>query len=169
MAVETIETERLIIRELDAVKDAAFILDLLNQPSFITNIGDRGVRTLEQSSDFIETRYRKAYIDHGYGLCAVELKSSGVQIGICGFVRRPNLDAPDIGFAFLPQFERQGYAFEAASATMNYGREKLGMTRVVAITTQTNDRSGSLLLKLGFKPDGTTISPDGEELKFYST
>ena len=164
-----LETERLILREIDA-SDDAFMLDLLNQPSFIKYIGDRNVRDLEQSREFIESRYRKSYADNGFGLWAVELKETGEPIGICGFVRRDSLPDADVGFAFLPQFERRGYAFESASAVMDYGRETLGLKRVLAITTQDNESSGRLLEKLGFKYDGLITQPhDTEELKLFSS
>ena len=185
--MKILETERLILREIDE-QDDAFMLDLLNQPSFIKYIGDRNVRDLEQSRGFIESRYRKSYRENGFGLWAVELKSqipdskfqiqdseiqnpkSKIQnrvIGICGFVKRDTLPDADVGFAFLPQFERKGYAFESAAAVMEYGRKNLGLKRVLAITTQDNESSGRLLEKLGFKFDGFIMQGD-EELKLFS-
>ena len=164
--VQILETERLSIREITS-GDAAFTLDLLNQPSFIKYIGDRGVRDLEQSRTFIETRYRKSYADNGFGLYVVELKGTCVPIGICGFVKRDTLPVPDIGFAFLPQHERKGFAFESASAVMTYGREKLGFDRVLAITSLGNDRSAGLLGKLGFSFERIVEMPDGEQLNLF--
>lgn len=162
-----IETERLIIRELDASEDAAFILNLLNQPSFIRYIGDRNVRSLEESGDFIENRYRQSYRDNGFGLYAVELKSAipnpDSQIGICGFVRRPGLDDPDIGFAFLPEFEGKGYARESADAVLEYGREALDIHRVLAVTTVDNDPSIRLLKKLGFEFVERVVLPGSDD------
>ncbi len=189
--MKILETERLILRELEA-SDDEFIFDLLNQPSFIKYIGDRDVRNLEQACEFIENRYRASYREHGFGLYAVELKSEfsqvddtlpharvsafsdqsqipnpKSQIGICGFVKRETLPDADIGFAFLPQFERKGFAFESADALMKYGKEVLGLKRVLAITTQDNESSGRLLAKLGFKFD-ELIESDGEMLKLFS-
>lgn len=165
--MKILETERLILRELEQT-DAAFILDLLNQPSFIKYIGDRNVRDLAQAREFIENRYRQSYRDHGFGLYAVELKENKTVIGICGFVKRDSLPDADIGFAFLPQFERKGYAFEAARAVMKYGREKLGLKRVLAITTQDNESSGRLLGKLGFRLEGL-IEQGDETLRLFSS
>ena len=145
------------------------MLDLLNQPSFIKYIGDRRVRNLEQSREFIESRYRASYRKNGFGLYAVELKDGKTPIGICGFVRRDSLPDADIGFAFLPQFERKGYALESASAVMEYGRKVLGLKRVLAITSVDNESSGRLLGKLGFKYEGlTTLQNDTEEIKLFS-
>jgi RimJ/RimL family protein N-acetyltransferase len=181
--MKILETERLIVREI-VESDAGFILDLLNQPSFIKYIGDRNVRNLDDAREFIENRYRASYRNHGYGLYAVELKpeanvpaiqnpKSEIQnqiIGMCGFVRRETLPDADIGFAFLPQFERRGYAFESASAVMEYGRERLGLKRVLAITSLDNESSGRLLAKLGFKFDGViTLAGDPEEIKLFSS
>lgn len=161
------ETERLVVRELDPAHDAAFIFDLLNQPSFIRYIGDRGVRSAAEAGDFVENRYRQSYRDHGFGLYAVDLGSDlqdrRTQIGICGFVRREGLDDPDIGFAFLPQFEGRGYAFEAAAGVLKYGREVLGITRVLAITTPDNESSIRLLGKLGFEYLERVILPGSDD------
>ena len=161
-----LETERLIVRELDSASDAEFICALLNTPKFIQYIGDRGVRSTEHAAKFIEGGYRQSYLDHGYGLYAVELKD-GTQIGMCGFVRRDTLPGPDIGFAFLPEHERQGFGYESAAAMMKYGRDVLGFATVYAITSPDNDASGSLLEKLGFRFDHLIDSPDGENLKLF--
>ena len=167
--MKILETERLILREI-VESDDEFMLDLLNQPSFIKYIGDRNVRNLEQSREFIENRYRASYLDNGYGLYAVELKEDQTAIGICGFVKRNTLPDADIGFAFLPQFEKKGYAFESASAVMEYGRETLGLNRILAITSVDNESSGRLLEKLGFKLDGLiTLPNDTEEIKLFSS
>lgn len=163
-----IETERLIMREL-VEADAEFILDLLNQPSFIKNIGDRNVRTVEQSAEFIASRFRESYKQFGYGLWAVDLKETGETVGICGFVKRDFLPEADIGFAVLPRFERRGYAFESASASMKYGREQWSLSRVLAITSKDNEPSGRLLEKLGFRFERFVKMPDTEEeIKLFS-
>jgi RimJ/RimL family protein N-acetyltransferase len=154
--VKIVETERLNIREITE-RDAEFILDLLNQPSFINNIGDRGVRTVEQAGEFIENRFRASYGKFGFGLYAVELKETGAPIGICGFVKRDYLPDADIGFAF-----------ESATAILKYGRKKLILKRILAITSPHNEASGKLLEKLGFHFDKMIQSGDGsEELKLF--
>jgi RimJ/RimL family protein N-acetyltransferase len=165
--VRILETKRLILRET-SVDDAEFMLDLLNQPSFIKYIGDRNVRTIDESKEFIETRYRQSYRDNGFGLYVVETKETNTPIGICGFVKRDTLPEPDIGFAFLPQFCGQGFAHESAEGSMRFGEEKLGFTKVLAITTQNNESSGKLLAKVGFKFVELVKMPhDEDELKLF--
>ena len=168
--MKILETERLILSEATE-NDAEFMLDLLNQPSFIKYIGDRNVRTVEEAKNFIETRYQKSYQDNGYGLYLVETKSKikdqRSKIGVCGFVKRDNFEYADIGFAFLPQFEGKGYAFESAAAIMKYGEKTLGFKQVLAITTQDNERSGKLLEKVGFKFDELIEMPNNEVLKLF--
>lgn len=152
---------------MDPDVDAGFICELLNTPKFIKYIGDRGVRSVGEAAEFIGTRYRQMYLDHGYGLYTVVLKEDGIpalaceQIGVCGFVKRETLSHADLGFAFLPQFERRGYGFESASGVMTYGRATLGLQTVLAITSLDNDASGKLLEKLGFDFDKTMESGDG--------
>jgi [ribosomal protein S5]-alanine N-acetyltransferase len=165
-AAPILETERLTMRELTA-DDAPFVLDLLNQPSFKKYIGDRGVRTLDEAREYAETRFIKSYRTNGFGLYLVELKSDSSPIGICGFVSRETLPAPDIGFALLSQFEKKGYAFEAAAATMEFGRQKLGFSRVLAITTKDNDSSRRLLEKIGLKFE-SEIETGGEVLNLFA-
>jgi len=97
------------------------------------------------------------------------LKETGETIGICGFVRRDSLPDADIGYAFLPQFERRGFALEAARATMDYGRKTLGLKRVLAITTPDNESSIRLLEKLGFKSEGLmTLPGETEPIRWFS-
>jgi RimJ/RimL family protein N-acetyltransferase len=164
---QILETDRLILRELDSDSDAEFIFELLNTPKFIKYIGDRGVRSREQACDFIDNRYRASYRDHGYGLYLTVQKTDSTAVGICGFVKRDYLEHADIGFAFLPQFEQLGFGFESAAAMLRYGREKLNFERVFAITSQDNDVSGKLLTKLGFDLSSDFTTPEGEQLKLY--
>lgn len=169
ISVKILETERLILREITE-KDAEFILDLLNQPTFIKYIGDRKVRTVLDARDYIESRFIKSYRENGFGLYAVELREDGTPIGICGFVKRHSLPDADIGFAFLPQYERKGYAFESADAAMKYGRDILNLKRVLAITSLDNESSIRLLDKLNFKFESLfRLAPDNEELKLFSS
>ncbi len=171
MVVKILETERLSLREV-IESDAGFMLELLNQPSFIRYIGDRHVRTVEEAENFIETRYRKSYADNGYGLYLVELRTPNFElptsIGICGFVKRDNFEDADIGFAFLPQFEGKGYAVESARAVMDYGQKVLGFKKVLAITTRDNDKSGRLLEKLDFVFEELIEMPNNEILKLFT-
>jgi ribosomal-protein-alanine N-acetyltransferase len=160
-----LQTERLVLREL-TVGDAAFINALLNSKKFLKYIGDRNVKSDEDARNFIVDRYMASYKMNGYGLWAVET-NDGTPVGMCGFVKRDYFDEPDIGFAFLPEHERNGYGFESAAAAMRYGREKLGFTKVLAITSLDNDASVGLLRKVGFTDDGI-IEPQGEKLRVFS-
>ena len=162
-----LETERLWIRELDSAIDAEFVFELLNTPKFLKYIGDRGVGSVEQAREFIENRYRQSYREHGFGLYTVELKHGQKSVGMCGFVKRDYFEHPDLGFALLPDFEGKGYGFEAASDVLKYGRDTLGFSRVLAITSQDNDVSVKLLEKLGFRFDRIFTTPDGDDLKLF--
>jgi RimJ/RimL family protein N-acetyltransferase len=165
--VKILETERTILREVTAERDSEFILDLLNQPSFIKYIGDRNVRTVEAAREYVESRFAASYAQFGFGMYAVELKETGEIIGICGFVKRDTLPQPDIGFAFLQPFEGKGFGFETSSQMMRYGKDVLGFERVLAITTRTNAASVKLLEKLNFKFE-RLIEVAGEQLNLFS-
>ncbi|MGG1677380.1 GNAT family N-acetyltransferase [Neobacillus sp. NRS-1170] len=166
--MKVFETERLILRWLTP-DDDAFILELLNDPSWIRFIGDRGIRTLADARNYILTGPMDMYTRKGFGLYLTELKDGGIPIGICGLIKRDSLEDVDIGFAFLSRFQSKGYGYEAASATLEYGIEKLGLNRIVAITDKDNDHSSNLLKKIGMNFERLVIlSPDTEELKLFA-
>lgn len=144
-----VETERLILREAKT-SDAAFVLTLLNSPSFIENIGDRGVRTEAEAAAYIEERMVASYRDNGFGMWLALEKAGGRPVGMAGLVRRDGLDVPDVGYAFLPEAWGRGYAQEAARAAMAHGRKALGMDALAAITTPENEASMAVLRKVGF-------------------
>jgi RimJ/RimL family protein N-acetyltransferase len=158
------ETERLIIREM-TTDDAAFVLELINTPKFHKYIADRGVRTVQQAELYIQERFSANYERNGFGMLAVCLHD-GTPVGNCGFVRRDTLPGPDIGFAFLPEYEGNGYAVEAARAMMQWGKEQPGFTDVYAITTPDNAASIRLLEKLGLTLQNT-VEVDGEKLNLF--
>jgi RimJ/RimL family protein N-acetyltransferase len=143
-----LQTERLELREF-AVDDAPLVLELVNDPLWIRFIGDRNVRSLDAARDYI-AKLRRSYEENGFGLYLVERRSDREPLGMCGLVKRDTLPAPDIGFAFLERHRGEGYALEAARATLDYARAQLGLARVLAIATADNERSGNLLMKLGF-------------------
>ena len=161
-----LETERLTLRQFSA-EDAAFILELVNEPSFIQNIGDRGVRTLSDAVRYIEAGPVTSYARNGFGLYLVTLKESGESIGMCGLIKRDALDDVDIGYAFLPRFWSKGYAVEAALAVKEQGRN-LGLTRLVAITDPANAGSIRVLEKIGFTFEKMVrLSAEDIELKLF--
>jgi RimJ/RimL family protein N-acetyltransferase len=156
-----LETARLRLREITDA-DAPFILTLLNDPSFIHNIGDRGVRTLDDARAYIENGPRTSYALNGFGLWLVERRDDGEPIGICGLLKRAVLDDVDIGFAFLPAYQGQGYGGESASAVLEHARTVLGLTRIVAIVNAANTVSARLLEKIGLSFEGMVQPFPGE-------
>jgi len=166
--VHVLETARLTLRRF-RVDDAEFILDLLNQPSFLLHIGDKGVRTIEDAHRYILDGPIDSYEKNGFGLYLVGLKSSGAEIGMCGLVNRESLEDVDIGFAFLPRYWSQGYAVESAAAVLQYGREVLGLDRIVAITSPDNHASIKVLEKIGLRLERMVrLSEDEPEIELFA-
>lgn len=153
-----IETARLVLSHLTA-DDAGFMLELLNQESFIRNIGDRGVRDLDGARAYIQAGPVASYARHGFGLNRMALRDGGAAVGMCGLLKRDHLEHPDIGFALLPRYWSQGYAREAAEAVLAHGRQAFGLRRVLATTAMDNVDSIQLLQKLGFVAEGLIQSP----------
>jgi RimJ/RimL family protein N-acetyltransferase len=144
-----LETDRLVLRRFDT-GDADFIIQLLNEPAFIANIGDRGIRTREHATQYLTDGPIASYERHGHGLYLAVLKDSLTPIGICGLLKRDLFDHIDIGYAFLSDYWYQGYAFESASAVLEYARNSLGAATVIALVSPENLPSIRLLEKLGF-------------------
>lgn len=164
-----LETTRLVLRRM-TLDDAGFICALLNDPSFLRHIGDRGVRTPEDACEYIQAGPMSSYARHGFGLLIVELKATGEPMGICGLLKRDTLADVDVGFAFLPRYWSNGYAFESASAVMAHGREAFGLTRIVAITSPDNVASGQLLQKLGFAfEELISLAPDASPVRLFAS
>ena len=164
-----LETERLVLREI-SLDDAEFILALLNEPSFVRHIGDKGVRTIEDARQYILKGPVDSYRRFGHGLYLVESKGSRVPMGICGLVKREALDDVDVGFAFVPEFWSRGYGFESAAAVIAYGRDTLGLERIVAVTSPDNDASIKLLEKLGLSFDRMIrLADDEDEIQLFAT
>jgi RimJ/RimL family protein N-acetyltransferase len=167
--VTVLETERLILREL-VPDDAPFMLELLNDPAYILNIADRGVRDVEGASRYLEERWRASYAEHGFGLWVVVHRETGASTGLCGLVRRDGLDDVDIGYAFLPAFRGRGFALESALGVKAHARDVVGLTRLVAIVTPGNARSIQVLERLGMRFERTLRLPgDASDVALYAT
>ena len=166
--MNTLETERLSVRHLSA-NDANFLIELLNDPSFIQNIGDRGVRTVQDAQAYVQNGPAASYAKNGFGLDLVILKDTGEPIGICGLIKRATLNDVDIGYAFLPRHWSKGYAVEAALAVKQYAKNIIGLNRIVAIVDPANSGSIRVLEKIGFTFEKMVkLSEDDIELKLFA-
>ena len=165
--MDPVTTARLRLREF-TLDDATFVLRLLNEPSFITNIADRGVRTIADAERYLADGPMTSYARHGFGLWMVERLANESPAGMCGLIRREGLEDADIGYAFVPEFWGEGFAAEAGAATLALAREYFGLDRVVAIVNPGNARSVRVLERLGFADEGwVRLKEDGEPLRFF--
>jgi RimJ/RimL family protein N-acetyltransferase len=162
-----IATARLKLRRF-CVDDAAFFVALLNDPDWIRFIGDRGVHTEDQARAYMAKAYMAQYEKLGFGLYLVERIDDGVAIGMCGLIKRDGLDDVDIGFAYLPEYRGQGYAEEAAKATLAYGRDVWQLKHIVGIATPENQASIALMQKIGMRYERSTrLNAQAEQLVVY--
>ena len=157
-----IETDRLILREF-TLDDASFVLQLVNEPSWIENIGDKNVHNIADAQDYIVSGPMQSYQDNGYGLYMAELKLKGGPVGMCGLVKRDFFRDPDVGFAFLPEYWGLGFASEAGKATLQYARNQLNIDTVLGITSVDNKGSMRVLEKIGLKYDKMVDLPGYNE------
>lgn len=159
----TFDTERLILRPTNE-EDAAFVFELLNTPKWLQYIGDRQVNSVEDAQHYIRHRMLPQLEKRGFSNYTIIRKSDGKKMGSCGLYERANRDHVDIGFAFLPEFEGQGYAYEAAHTLLKAGFERFDLDTINAYTTQDNFSSQKLLERLGLIKIGNTTLPDDDEL-----
>ena len=156
------ETERLLLRPT-GMEDAKFIFELLNTPKWLQFIGERNVNTLEEAKNYIETRMLPHLKRLGYSNYTLVRNSDGALLGTCGLYDREGLEGIDIGFALLPQFEGQGYGYEAARKLKEAAFDDFGIDQLQGITSKENIASQKLLKKLGFNLVGTTRLPNEKE------
>lgn len=163
-----LETERLFLRRV-TLDDAGLMLAVWNDPAFIRYVGDRGIRTTEEAQAALREGAFKLYEEYGYGPYSMTLKKDGALVGICGLFRRDNLEAPDIGFAVLPDHCGKGFAGEAAAAVVAHARDDLGIQCLTAIVSPGNVASIGLIEKLGLEFDrGITMPGEDNEISLYS-
>jgi len=165
--MQILETARLRLR-IATPDDAVFYHALVNDPDFIEHIGDRGIRTPDEARAALLAGPIAMQEVRGHSLYVVELKEGGSPIGMCGLIKRDTLDDVDVGYAYLPAWRGQGYAFEAAQAVLAYA-PALGLERVVAITSPGNVASNGLLRKLGMRFERFAyLVPEGPGSNLYS-
>ena len=164
-----LETERLTIRKL-TVDDAPFFFELVNDDDWIRFIGDRNVHTISDAEDYIKNRIMASYSQSGFGFYLVSEKSTNIPLGISGFVKREQLEHADVGFAFLPIGRGKGYAYESTKALMDYGKKEFQFTTILAIANNDNERSHSLLKKIGLQfKEHIRLYEEEDEISLFST
>lgn len=163
-----LETPRLSLREFD-LNDSDFILKLVNSPNWLEFIGDKGVKTVEDAKEYLESGPIKSYRENGYGLWLVQLKDTNIPIGMCGLVNRETLENIDIGFAMLPDYSKLGYGLEIANATMFYVKYNLKINKVIAITDANNIASIRLLTKIGLNFEKTLKFSENDRVLVFSS
>lgn len=161
------ETERLILKPA-SLEDSEFFLELYNMPKFIKYIGDRNLRTKEDSENYIKNRFLPQLEKLGFGNYVVIMKGENKKIGAVGVFEREGLEVMDIGFSFFEEYEGKGFAYESASKLKDAVRTEFGIEKISAITTKDNFSSQKLIEKLGLKFQKLVKLPgDNEELMYY--
>ncbi len=164
--MRVLETERLVLRQL-TLDDAPFIFRLVNEPSWLRFIGDKGVRNLDDARHYLLTGPLDMYSRFGFGMFLVELKDGGRHIGTCGLLKRDSLPDADVGYALLPEHWGKGYAIEAVAAVLSYGRDTHGLNRILAIVSPDNSSSIRVLEKAGLKFERMMQLTQKDEVKVF--
>lgn len=163
------ETSRLLITKI-TLRDAQFFLELVNSPHWLKYIGDRHLKTIKDTKTYLQNGTLKSYTNFGFGFYKLQLKENeNKTIGICGLIKREQLEDVDIGFALLPEYEGKGFGYEASLAVLKLAKEKFNLKKIIAVTLSTNTNSIKLLEKLGLSYEKKVIPfEDGEELLLFT-
>ena len=143
-----LETERLVLRELNPT-DADNFYRLNLNPNVIKYTGDKAFENVENAKEFLEN-----YTDYkvnGYGRWAVIDRFSNDFLGWCGLKYNRDLDETDIGFRFFEEHWNKGYATESATACLQYGFQKLSLTKIIGRAMAENKASIKVLEKIGLE------------------
>ena len=159
---QTFETERLLLRPTES-EDAPFIMALLNMPKWLKYIGDRNVRSLKDAQNYINNKIKPQFARLAYGNYTVIRKCDGVKLGTCGLYDREGLSGVDIGFGFLPEYEKKGYALESSLKVMELAINDFKLKQINAITNKDNIASQNLLKKLGLRYIKMVKLPNSDE------
>ena len=161
-------TKRLSLRKID-LNDADFMLELLNDKTFINSINNRNIRDIEQAKTYIQEKMLISYRLHKYGMYIVEITETQERIGVCGLVFRDQFEYPDIGYAYLQRYHGKGYAKEAAFALLEYIKGEKEFKKILAICQAQNLASISVIEAMGFNYE-KIVRLDGEDkdLNYYS-
>jgi len=159
---KTYETKRLFLKPTTA-EDATFFLKLYNTPDWLKYIGDRNIKTAEEAATFIQQKIAPQFQRLGYSNYTVIRKSDGIKIGSCGLYDRAGLESVDLGFAFLPEYYKQGFGYESAEKVKELAFQNFNLAKLQAITVSYNLASVNLLKKLGFHFLKNMYLPDDPE------
>lgn len=144
-----LQTERLLIKEV-SLNHAPFYFELFSDPDFIKNINDKNLKSVEETEVFLENTMIPNLCKNGLGFFTVFEKLTHTPIGVASLLKRDQLDALDVGYAFLPKGRGKGYATEATRAVMDYAHTSLQQSKIIAFTMPKNEASKKVLRNLGF-------------------
>ena len=161
------ETKNLLLR-LPEISDAASIVKLMNQPDCVKYIGDRNIKNIEDAENYITEKYLTLFKTYGFCLYIVCQRESNTVVGLCGLIKREELEDVDIGFAILTDYQGNGYVSEAAMAVKNHAFDTLGLKRLVGITDKLNKGSIRVLEKIGMTFENhLKLNNEDKEIKLY--
>jgi len=155
-------TPRLILTNLTET-DAKFIHKLTNTNGWIKYIGDMNIHSENDAVDYIKKINNTANVKYW----KVDHRVEKASIGIITFIKRDYLDYFDIGFAFLPNFTKKGYAFEATKIVLDKALHETKNECIYALTQPDNSKSINLLKKLGMCFDKNTKRAE-EDISIFS-
>ena len=165
--MHVLDTERLSLRTMEA-DDAAFYFELVNDPSWLEHIGDKGIRSVGAARQAILDGPCEMQRRLGHSLYVMQRRDDGALLGLCGLIKRDSLPDVDIGYAVRPAYWGHGYAHEAAAAVLAHARVSIGLQRLLGITSPGNTASIKLLQKLGLAlVEFTHLPPDNKPTNVY--
>lgn len=153
------QTERLDVRRLDAA-DVDALLAVYGDQDAMKWVGDGNPLDRSMCERWVDVTERN-YATRGYGMSAVELRSTGEVIGFCGLVHPDGTPIAELKYAFLRPHWGHGYATETARAMLEYGAREFGLSEILATAYSENLASHRVLQKAGMKEARRVLEDDG--------
>ena len=163
-----VETERLLLREF-VEDDAEAFFKLNTNPQVVRFVPDKPLLSVEQARQLLAEHPIADYRKHGFGRGACILKTTGEQIGMAGLKYLKELDEVDVAYRFLPSHWGQGFATEAALASVRFGFAHLGLKQIIGLVMPENAASVRVLEKTGLRYVGTVTFWDHQFSKYVIT
>jgi ribosomal-protein-alanine N-acetyltransferase len=144
------QTDRLYFREFTTA-DAPLIYQLNSNPEVTKYVHELPTTDEETALTVITNRILPQYRHYGYGRWAVHLRNDHAFIGWCGLKYRPERAETDLGYRFMPAAWGQGYATEAAIASLAFGFGSYQLSHIAAMAHRENLASIRVLEKVGMQ------------------
>jgi RimJ/RimL family protein N-acetyltransferase len=146
MNIPTLETARLTLRAF-TIDDWDAYAEMYADPAFVRFLGGEPLSKAQAWGNIALILGHWSLL--GYGIWALESKETGELVGRAGLLNLPGWPDVELCWALSPRFWGNGYATEAAQASMRWAFEEAGLGRLISLIHPENGASEAVARRLG--------------------